>query len=54
MAMWPAVALTVAWLLERLRIQPLIAASALLFAVSLAAANVDAKHRRGLCFRSPG
>ncbi len=36
MAMWPAVALTVAWLLERLRIQPLIAAFAVLFAVSLA------------------
>ncbi len=38
--MWPAVALTVAWLLERLRIQPLIATSALFFAVSLAVANV--------------
>jgi 4-amino-4-deoxy-L-arabinose transferase-like glycosyltransferase len=40
MAMWPAIALTVAWLLERLRIQPLIAISALFFAVSLAVANV--------------
>ena len=40
MAMWPAVALTVAWLLERLRIQSLIATSALFFAVSLAVANV--------------
>ena len=40
MAMWPAVALIVAWLLERLRIQSLIATSALFFAVSLAVANV--------------
>ena len=39
MAMWPTVALTVAWLMERLRIQPLLAASALLFAVALAAAR---------------
>jgi 4-amino-4-deoxy-L-arabinose transferase-like glycosyltransferase len=39
MAMWPAVALTVAWLLERLRIQPLMATFALLFAVTLAVAN---------------
>jgi 4-amino-4-deoxy-L-arabinose transferase-like glycosyltransferase len=40
MAMWPAVALMVAWLLERLPIQPLLATSALFFAVSLALANV--------------
>jgi 4-amino-4-deoxy-L-arabinose transferase-like glycosyltransferase len=39
MAMWPAAALTVAWLLERLRIQPLMATFALLFAVTLAVAN---------------
>jgi 4-amino-4-deoxy-L-arabinose transferase-like glycosyltransferase len=39
MAMWPAVALTVAWLLERLRIQTLIAICALLFAAGLALAN---------------
>ena len=39
MAMWPAVALAVAWLLERLRIQPLIIAWAILLAVSLASAN---------------
>jgi 4-amino-4-deoxy-L-arabinose transferase-like glycosyltransferase len=39
MAMWPTVALTVAWLMERLRIQSLLATSALLFAVVLAVAN---------------
>jgi hypothetical protein len=40
MAMWPAGALTVAWLLERLRLQLLIAVCAVVFAISLAAANL--------------
>jgi 4-amino-4-deoxy-L-arabinose transferase-like glycosyltransferase len=40
MAMWPAVALTVARLLERLRIQTFIAICAILFAVSLVVANL--------------
>jgi 4-amino-4-deoxy-L-arabinose transferase-like glycosyltransferase len=40
MAMWPAVALMVAWLLERLPMQRLIAAAAMLFGLTLAVANL--------------
>ena len=36
MSMWPAIALAVAWILERSRIQPLIATLAILLAASLA------------------
>lgn len=40
MSMWPAIALAVAWILERARIQPLIAALAILLAAGLAWSQV--------------
>jgi 4-amino-4-deoxy-L-arabinose transferase-like glycosyltransferase len=40
MAMWPAIALTVAWILERSRIQPLVVALAIVLAAGLAWSQV--------------
>ena len=54
MAMWPAVALTVAWLMERLRHSALVRSLRPRLCRRFGRGEFDAEHRRGPCFRRPG